>query len=369
MDDIFIIGDELTLSKKILDSTFLELKKRGNKIKTFNELEKENGIIASNVPIFMCFPYSLWNKIVEKEDVLYGVGSFGKSIKKLAEYLTEKLEITFPNAKYVNHPMSILKERDKISTKKILMEQGINVAQDVEKSIDAVLNEIEKGNTIYVKARYGSMGKGISYFSKEKWTTNYVYDKHKICNHQNDKNWIEKDITGNLDFLARILEEDVVVERGVKNCLTNGFKFDMRNYAIFGKSYSKFSYGRATNTHSITNLSQRGAKKLTLQEMQTFVPKQQLEKAQEIIVKSAEILGFNYAGGDMLFEGDKYKPIFLEINSFPSPLRVQIPIFFDNLNRVIKKNLLKTSHTLKHNIELHKRYDNKLSYDLPRISL
>lgn len=350
MKDIFVIGDERAKTYD-RDITFSEFSKfLGVKSMTYQEIQHSPFKIASGVPVLLCFPYELWDQMVEKKDELYGVAKFGNAIRIMTEYLTDILEAKFPYAQYVNHPRSIILERDKLEAKKVLQSNNINVVKNIDKSIESILNEVELGESVYIKVRYGSMGKGITYVSPYKWTTNFKYDGKIISNHANDKDWKEIDITGDTEFLKKMLSEDILVERAVKNELTNGFKFDMRGRALFGKAEPRFAYGRASKDHSITNISQ-GAKRISLQELASYIPFKSREEALSIIGESAKCLGLNYAGGDILFEGKTFKPVFLEINSFPGYHMAET--LFPALYNEIRRNMLNE------NIMIHyERYNN-----------
>lgn len=330
--ELFLIGDE-----NEEDRTFSCLGSHpGVRKVTYSQAMSGTGIIASGAPVMLCFPYSLWDYLVENDNVLYGVREFGYSILNLAEMLNDMTERRFPKARYVNHPMSILLERDKLKVKKLLSDKGVVVAQDIPKDIDAVLQQVEQGNSVYIKARYGSMGKGITYISRNKWTTNFMYDGKRIWNHNHDAGWEEIDITGDKEFISRMLEEDVIVEKGVVNSKTNGLKFDLRARVLFGEADPNDAYGRSTKESSITNIAQ-GARRMSLEEMKRYVAREKIEEGVDVIRKSAGILGLNYAGGDILFEGERFDPIFIEINSFPGVVDIG---FFEKLYNSIRRNML-----------------------------
>lgn len=343
-EDIYVVGDGKTINSK-LDVTFPTFSRiKGVKAKTFQELIEKSGKVASEVPVLICFPYALWDERVERGDNLYGVGDFGKRIRELSQYLTEILDKKFPQAIYVNHPMSLLLERDKLEVKNRLNEKGIKVAKNVEKTKDAVMKEIEAGHSVYVKVRFGSMGKGISYINPKIWTTNFNYDGKVIRNHEDDNNWKEIEITGDKYFLEKILEEDVIVEKAVKNTSTNGFKFDIRARSLFGESLEEFAYYR-TSYNAVTNASQ-GAPRMPLNILLNSLPIQkQVNEALSLSERSAQILGLNYAGVDILFEGDEYEPVFLEINSFPGPHQAEkvLPLLH---GKILKDLNIKYSHEM-----------------------
>ncbi|MFH1590150.1 MAG: YheC/YheD family protein [archaeon] len=332
MKDIFVVGDERTINSKI-DFTFPVFASLPNvKSYTFQELMRNKKPMASEVPVLVCFPYELWDEIVETGNGLYGLGSFRDPIKLFAEYLTSFLDKNFPKARFVNDPMSIIIERDKYLTKQILKKEGISVAKDIDKTLNSVLKEVEFGRSVYIKPRYGSLGKGITYVSPKKWTTNFKYDGNNIENHDDDKDWNEIEITGDTEFLKKILSEDVVVEKAIVNSKTNGFKLDLRVTSIYETINPKFAYARVTSDKSVTNISQ-GAKEMSLEKLMEFVPKQQVEKALKLIRNCSKILNLNYAGGDVLFEGENFEPVFLEINSYPGPYKSRelFPVLYEEI--------------------------------------
>lgn len=313
-EKIFVVG-----TPGAEEGTVEILKERENsKFVSYSDLFDRNNKIASNAKVYFGFPYEIWDEIVEVKDVLYGCEGYGDAIRTLASMLEEQLFTRFPNAQYVNEPSSILVERDKKLAKDIVKQQGLPVAQEIPKDVEAILTSVYSGEPVYVKARYGSMGKGISYFSEKKWTTNFNYDSKKgtVKNHFNDTDWLEKDITGDIGFLKRILEHEVVVEKAILNPLVNGMKFDYRVHSIFGLTEPDLSYARVTNNSSITNISQ-GGEYVSFEGLKKMVPNQSLDDALKLISDASIAAGFNFSGGDVLFSGKDYLPIFLELNSFP----------------------------------------------------
>ncbi|MFO7892583.1 MAG: hypothetical protein R6U63_02515 [Longimicrobiales bacterium] len=313
-EKIFIVG-----TAGAGESTVDILKEKENAIFIpYSNLFSNNKKIATGANVYFGFPYELWDNVVEVKDVLYGCEDYGDAIRGLVSKLENQLFTRFPGALYVNQPSSIILERDKKLAKKIVQEQGLLVAEELPKDVDTVLNSIYSEEPVYVKARYGSMGKGISYFSEKKWTTNFNYNPKKgtINNHYVDTNWKEIDITGAIDFLKKILEHDVIVEKAILNPTVNGLKFDYRVNSVFGFTHPDLSHARMTDNSSITNMSQ-GGKYMSFEDIQKIVPLSSLEQALKLIGDASMAAGFNLSGGDVLFKGKDYKPMFLELNSFP----------------------------------------------------
>ncbi|NQU98744.1 hypothetical protein HQ533_04710 [Candidatus Woesearchaeota archaeon] len=337
MNDIFVVGDERTLNSD-LDLTFPYFSKlSGVRSFTYQELANSSRI-ASDVPLLFCFPYSLWDEIVDTQNgELYGCETFGNSIVELVNNMRELFENSFPNAMYVNKPEIMLMERDKFQPKELLAKHGIRVAENLDKSLDAVMSEVESGGAVYIKVRYGSCGKGISYISPGKWTTNFKYDGNVISNCEDDHSWREVDITGDTDFLKKLLEHEVIVEKAVTNPLTDQVNFDLRGRYFFGEVDPFFGYSRRT-TGSITSASQ-GTTRDPVYALLSISPIEgQIKEAFELIRKSSEILGLNYSGVDVIFEGENFEPVFLELNSYPYPDKVESTVSL--LHKKIQENLL-----------------------------
>ena len=114
---------------------------------------------------------------------LYGSHAVGVAIQQAGDKLDDMLRSSFPGAQFINEPRSFVLERDKVRAKAVLSEAGLPVAYDVEPTIDAILSEVEKGNTAYVIVQFGSLGKGITYIGPKVWTTNLAYDGTNLANH------------------------------------------------------------------------------------------------------------------------------------------------------------------------------------------
>ncbi|MCD4784802.1 MAG: hypothetical protein K8T10_13375 [Candidatus Eremiobacteraeota bacterium] len=247
---------------------------------------------------------------MENKQDIYGVGTFGRNIRKLKTKMCNKLEEVFPNATYVNHPNLFALERDKKLMKEVLKRNGISVAPSIPKDISVIDEELNKGTIIFVKARYGSMGKGITRLSKDKWFTNYKYDGINIQNHEQDGGWESIDITNNYSFLEKLLKEDIIVEKGLE---APDFKFDIRGVFVYGKL--REIYGRTTKNSHITNLSQGGTE-LEYEFLEKVLGKTKLAQGINEMQKTCNLICANLIGVDLIYDNE-LNPYILEVNSFP----------------------------------------------------
>lgn len=280
---------------------------------SFDELMDTQQIIDKDAGIILFFPYKLWNAFVESKEGLYGGRTFKANICALKNHLYTKLKHVFPDALYVNMPDVFALERDKFETKSYLRRHGISVIPDVRKSISTIINELAKGNIIYVKVRYGSMGKGITRLEKDKWLTNFRYSKGAIGNHPDDFKWTTIDITNDFSFLNKLLKEDVLIELGIETPRKLGIKFDIRGIFVYGKLAEL--YGRVSDNPLITNLSQ-GGDCLEPTELIKIIGPDKLAEATHYMHEANRVFKTNLLGVDLAFD-KKLKPFVMEVNSFP----------------------------------------------------
>jgi glutathione synthase/RimK-type ligase-like ATP-grasp enzyme len=54
------------------------------------------------------------------------------------------------------------------------------------KGVKDVLRLLDDGYKLFIKVRFGSMGKGITYLEKGRWMTNFRFRKGKIVSKKSD---------------------------------------------------------------------------------------------------------------------------------------------------------------------------------------
>jgi glutathione synthase/RimK-type ligase-like ATP-grasp enzyme len=280
---------------------------------TFDELMDTKQVIDEDAGIILFFPYKLWGAYVEKDDALYGGKSFKATICTLKDHLHQKLEQVFPQALYVNEPYVLALERDKLETKSLLSRHGVSVIPDLQKDIPTIKKELARGNCVYVKVRFGSMGKGITRLVKGQWLTNFRYEEGNIENHPIDFEWKTIDVTNDLAFLEKLLKEDVLVEQGIETPKELGAKFDIRGVFVYGKLSEL--YGRASDNPLITNLSQ-GGDCLEQKDLREMIGVDKLAEATRCMHDTNRVFGTNLLGVDLAFDRN-LNPFVLEVNSFP----------------------------------------------------
>lgn len=307
------VGHKKTFSKRSIDL----------KVVDYYALLGDNlpRIDTEAITVMLFFPYSYWNENIEVytyDDRIYGDETFGKKFNELFNTVDSKLQRAYKGKKlsFVNPPQSIQIDRDKKKTKSLFKRQAIPTPplHKIETEED-IIDLLEKGHRLYAKPRFGAMGKGITYLTKGRWRTNYLYKRGKIVSRNFDYGWGFVDVTGKLDFLKELIKRDMVFEQAIDLPTIEGRKFDMRIYVIYGKV--PYLYARTVSVEKIvTNWSQGG--RIEKGSFLRKIPKEKLNMAKSYAIKGAQAIGINYAGMDLIFSGDFCQVYVLEGHSFPS---------------------------------------------------
>lgn len=270
--------------------------------------------------VLFFFPYIHWNKNIEiyNDGKIYGDNSFGRMFNDFFDKADKRLRQAYKDKKiiYVNSPYGIKNDRDKKIAKKILKKNKIPTPKLYDiRSTKGVLKLLNKGNNIFVKPRFGAMGKGISYLTSSKWITNFTCTDSVIISPVYDYRWEFNEVTGNLNFLNNLLNTGAICEQAIESPIIRGRKFDLRIYVIYGKV--PYIYARSAQKDKfVTNWSQGG--KIEKGSFLSKIPQNKLKEAERLALKTAKALKMNFCGVDIIFSGRFKKAYVLEAQSFPS---------------------------------------------------
>ena len=287
---------------------------------SYEELLGDGRVKADHddVSVMFFFPYTFWDNNCEiPEDTgVYGTSresyetfkNFWADVKgKLGERFRDH------NLSFVIDPDYAAVDRDKIETHRLLRLNGVSTTTTVPNDLKEILGRLN-GKGIFIKPRYGAKGKGITYLSKGEWITNYrVGENGKIENYGDRERWKFDDITGNEDFVKRLLDLEMIVEEEVQPPRLNGdFKFDVRVYSVFGDAPHMFV--RENDGISVlTNNSQGGTINHDYREV---LPEEAIASAMEESLKASKVLNSNFLGVDCIFDRTLDKPVVLEVQTF-----------------------------------------------------
>ena len=291
-------------------------------IATYDQLDSNRlpSIQSETIIIYLCFPFGYWDNNIEHESYrgLYGNVGFYNKFRALWTSINRKLNIVYSGKTlhFINHPLRISADRDKEMTKTILLNEGIEVPYQIfSRSYREIMKLVNKeGRKLFLKVRYGSMGKGITYMERGKWRTNFRFERGRIVSARSDRDWTFIDITDNAAFLKKLLIQDIVIEEALDCPVIDGLKYDLRFYTCFDEVL--YIYPRTNKSEAITtNISQggRGRSSHFLQK----IPDKMIRKAGRTAIKVSKIMGLEFAGVDIMISKDLKRACVIELNAFP----------------------------------------------------
>ncbi len=277
-------------------------------------------IDASKILVMFFFPYQYWNRNIEiyRNGRIYGDSSFGRAFKDFFKRVERAIGKYYrgKSIKYVNPPQASYLDRDKQASKDLLKKNRIPIPRSWKvSSLAGVQRLLNRGLSLYVKPRFGALGKGITYIDSEGVISNFLFRQGRIISRPYDYNWRFTRIKNARDFLAALLKKDFIWEEAITPATRKGKRFDFRIYVMFGKVV--YLYVKSAPASScVTNWSQGGKidkKKIILK----TIEKGKIVQVEKLARKAARALGLNFAGIDVIFSRDLKVAYVLEGNAFP----------------------------------------------------
>lgn len=280
-------------------------------------------IPTRKLTIMMFFPFSWWDDNIErydKDNRIYGDYNFGSDFHAFMRRISRMIKKFYQNKsiEYINPPESCVLDRDKRSTSRKLKRNGILTPPSYRfRKLTELKKVLAEGKTLYVKAPFGSMGKGLSLVDQNKCVTNFIYRNGKIKSHRYDYNWDQVKISSSHKdrFLSLLIKKDFIFEEKIEHAVYRRRRFDIRCYVIYRRT--PYFYARSAPVRKyLTNWSQGGRIEKGAF-LKKALPPGKIKEVLTTARRVAEILKLNYTGVDILFSKDLEKIYVLEAHSFP----------------------------------------------------
>ncbi|MBL7068569.1 MAG: hypothetical protein ISS34_01750 [Candidatus Omnitrophica bacterium] len=294
---------------------------------------------TKDILFFLFFPFDYWNRYIEpaRYKGIYGNKKFYKKFDNFFKRVESTVRKSFKGKRihYINSPRLSAGYRDKLAVKRLMLKKKVPTPRLYNvKGLRALYNHLSKGRSFFLKPRYGSMGKGITYISPRQWKTNFLFRNNRVLSRKSDYGWRFRDITGKDRFIEKLFNGDFYMEDAVDFLTLKGKKFDLRIYVFFGKAL--FIYPKSSDPDDITtNISQSGAG-----EYAAFLrplPKSLIRRAEREAIAAAKSAGLNFAGVDIIIDEDMKNIYVLDINVFPGFPRKRIFNLAKHLTRHFKE--------------------------------
>lgn len=330
---LLIIGDRRTKGRTLDTSfnTFAKIVENSKDKGLETHILSYKDVFEGNFPevsspvlnVLLFFPYKYWNKNIEVyqgDSKVYGDNSFGREFRKYFEKLERIIGKKYHDKKieYVNPPDKSILDRDKEETKKFFRRHNIPAPKSFNiKSLKDLHRLAKRGISLYIKPRFGAMGKGITYLSNGLMITNFLFQKGEIVSHPYDYHWRFHEIKDKDkdNFLKILLSRGFIFEEAIDPPIHKGRRSDFRVYCIYGKV--SYYYIRSTPAVSlVTNWSQ-GGKIEQKRKLSQYISTAKLNQVKSLARKVAKELKLNYTGVDIIFSKDYKKIYALEAHSFP----------------------------------------------------
>jgi glutathione synthase/RimK-type ligase-like ATP-grasp enzyme len=280
-------------------------------------------VSTRKIDVLLFFPFNHWNNHIERYDRdsrIYGDTSFGIDFKNYLKDIARTIRSRYADKSlsFINSPEACINDRDKLKTSAILRQAGIKSPEIFKVCTAAGFRKLlSTQGALYVKPRFGAMGKGITYASLSGVYTNFHLKSKKIAHRMYDYNWRPVRVPDKHcdNFIETLISRGFIFQKAIEPLVLKARKFDVRVYVVLKKT--PYLYAKSAPEKSfITNWSQGGRieKKPFLN---SALSEAETENIKSMSIKAAKAIGLSFAGIDIIIDRHTRVINVLEIQSFP----------------------------------------------------
>lgn len=330
---LLVIGDTMMSSTRYEPSLnrFLTykalLKKRGIEtiFITYEDITSLRlpDIEARQAYVLLFFPYNHWNDAIEvygRDKRIYGDKNFGRDYEFYLEKINRIIKTKYRKKSlvFINPVKSCIIDRDKLRTFKLLKRAGIATPEifNVE-SVESFDRLLKERGSLYIKPRFGAMGKGITYADSSGVYTNFIFKHGKIRSRPYDYNWRPVRISGRDRglFIRKLINRGFVFQACVESPVYRGRKFDIRVYTVYKKT--PYLYAKSAPLGSFTTNWSQGGRIEKGDFLRKALSAEEIKSIKSMSIKAAKEVGLLFAGVDIIIDRHTRDVNVLEIQSFP----------------------------------------------------
>ncbi|UCB57730.1 MAG: hypothetical protein JSV30_03900 [Candidatus Omnitrophota bacterium] len=328
---LLVIGDKYIKGKRP-ERSFAKFVRYARKLKGEKKLElaviNYSQLLSKKIPpiksprilVVFFFPYKYWNRNIEiyPDERIYGDKKFGREFKSFFRKIEKTIAKYYKGRQieYLNSPGAICLDRDKKASKALLEKNAILSPRTFKVfSFIDIQRMLNKGMGLYIKPRFGALGKGITYIDKEGVISNFAFRRGKILSRPYDCDWRFGRVKDKRRFIHELLKRGFLCEEAITPATFEARRFDFRVYVMFGRVVYMYAKSSPADVW-VTNWSQGGRidKKGIILRGLAKGKKAQLKK---LAKKTARALGLDFAGIDIIFSEGLKTAYVLEGNAFP----------------------------------------------------
>ncbi len=328
---LLVIGDQRVNRKKISPS-FKQFVRYAQRLQDQGKIElavisyarllsgKAPQINNPSILVIFFFPYRYWNRRIEiyPDNRIYGDETFGRQFKAFFKKVEQAINKYYRGKKitYLNPPQACWLDRDKKASKASLERSAIRVPRTFDVlSFADIQRLLKRGFNLYIKPRFGALGKGMTYGAQEGIVSNFLFRGGKIFSRPYDYNWRFGRVKDEAKFVNQLIRRGLLCEEAIQPAIFKGKRFDFRVYVIFGRVVYLYAKSSPANFW-VTNWSQGGKIDKRKAILRTL-PQEKILQLKKLAKKAAAALNLNLAGIEIIFSQDLKVAYVLEGNAFP----------------------------------------------------